>query len=330
MSKKKLLRAKLIANPGAGDASDHTARLQQVTRSLLDCGIKLDVALAKPKKEATPIAQKAVKAGYKLIIAMGGDGTIEAVMRGMVGSQARMGIIPAGTANNIARSLNIPLDLEEACTLVASDQTRKLDICQVKRKGKGKFYFFELAAVGLIAALYPDSVEIPKGNLSKLKDVAAKLLHYDTKAKVYLTLDGESKVKLETMLVTLSNTPQFGLNFLIAPAASLEDGLLDVSTFPDFSKAEILAYYARVRNENMVEDERIQRFRARKIKIKTDPKLDIMADGVLLGKGTVRMKVLPQALRVIAPEAEPARLEQVEQEQGQPLPAPVSPVVVST
>jgi diacylglycerol kinase (ATP) len=105
--KEKSIRAKLIANPGAGSPEQTTSNLQLVARYLQQNGIKVDVALAKPKEEATPLAKQAVRDGYKLVIAMGGDGTLEAVLRGMVGSKARLGIIPTGTQNNIAKSMGV-------------------------------------------------------------------------------------------------------------------------------------------------------------------------------------------------------------------------------
>ncbi|HEX7556355.1 MAG TPA: acylglycerol kinase family protein, partial [Leptolinea sp.] len=128
MSKKnKAIRAKLIVNPGAGNIADATNNLKLVITYLETNGLKVDVAMAKPKEEATPIARRAVKDGFKIVIAMGGDGTVEAVMRGMIGKKARLGIIPVGTENNIAMSLGIPKDITEACTMIASDNTRKLD-----------------------------------------------------------------------------------------------------------------------------------------------------------------------------------------------------------
>jgi diacylglycerol kinase (ATP) len=90
----------------------------------------VDVAFARPKKEAIPIAQKAVKDGYDVVIAMGGDGTIGAAIRGIVGSKARLGIIPAGTENDIARGLGIPEDLKEACAIIAQE-THARWICAV-------------------------------------------------------------------------------------------------------------------------------------------------------------------------------------------------------
>jgi diacylglycerol kinase family enzyme len=141
MSKKnKPMRAKIIANLGAGNVLLAASRLEQVTSYLLENEVKVDVALAKPKKEAIPIARKAVKDGYDVMIAMGRDGTLRAVIRGIAGSKVRLGIIPAGTENDIARSLGIPEDLKEACALIASGHTRKLDLGQISTRER-KFLF---------------------------------------------------------------------------------------------------------------------------------------------------------------------------------------------
>jgi len=305
MSKKnKSLHVKLIANPnaGEGDASDAADNLKSVIGFLKKNGLKVDVVLTNPKEEATPVARRASKNGYKVVIAMGGDGTIEAVMRGMIGSKARLGIIPAGTQNNIAKSLGIPSDLEEACALIASDNTLKLDVGRAKtRKGK-KFDFFEMATIGLAATIYPDSNKAASGKFSGIKVTGLTFFHQETKPKVFLTFNDESKIDVETMLVMVSNTPMFGKNFMVAPVASLQDGLLDISVYPDFSKVELLRYYAAVMDEGYSGDKKAQHYQARKLKVKASPKLDVMADGVALGRGTVTIKVLPGALRVITTE----------------------------
>ena len=252
MAKKDKVRyAKLIANPGAGKAAELTKNLNLAVKCLDQLGIQVDVALAKPKEEATRIAEKAVKDGYKTIIAMGGDGTVEAAMCGLVGSKsnAKFGILPYGTENNVANSLGIPDKVEDACALIAENNVRQVDIGQIKLKNGEKTYFFELAVIGLVAALYPPTNKILKGQLSKIKDAAATLVQHESSPKVFMKLDEDSRVEAETMLVVVSNTPMFGKNFLVAPNASLEDGLLDVSVYPNFSKAELLAYYASVMNE---------------------------------------------------------------------------------
>lgn len=323
--KEQSVHAKLIANPGAGKPEESPKQLELATRLLQEHGIKVDVALAKPKEEATPIAKQAVKDGFDMVIGMGGDGTLEAILRGMVGRKTPMGMIPTGTQNNIAKSLGIPTEVEEACSLIASQHIRKLDVGRVKVRNGKKLFFFELTAIGLVAALYPDANELQEGNLAKLKEVALTLVHHEPEPVVYLTIDHESKVKVKTMLVVVSNAPMFGANFLVAPDATVTDGLLDISIYPEFSKAEVLAYYARIRDKGFSNNERVQRFRAREIEIKTKPKMEVMADGVMLGRGKVEVKCKAGAVWMITPEdhvAPPALIKETAQE----LPAPVSPV----
>ena len=315
MSKKvKTIRIKLIVNPGAGNASEAGKNLKLVTGYLKKNGLKADVVQAKPKTKATPLAKKAIKDGYKIVVAMGGDGTVEAVMRGMVGSKARLGIVPAGVENNIAKSLDIPLNLEEACALIASDKTCKLDVGQVKT-GKGKrFSFFEMVSVGLSSAIYPAETKAIGGELSgttsaasspiqaETKAVGGELssLQEETKSKVFLNLDDETIIAVETMLVMVSNTLVFGKKFLVAPNPSSKDGLLDISVFQDFSKAELVGYYAKMIDGSYSGNGKVQRYQARKLKVKSSPELKVMADGIDLGKGTVTIKMWPGALRVIA------------------------------
>lgn len=302
--KKEPIHVKLIANPGAGKMIGKAAQIEQVMDHFVDLGLDVDVALAHPKKEAIPITRRAIKDGYDAVIAMGGDGTIGSVITGIMGSKSKtpMGIISAGTSNDFARSLGIPEDLREACELIASGHTRKVDLGQIRTRKTKKFYVFMVTAVGLTATIYPMIKEIPEGKFGGIKEAAATLLKYNTKPKVYLTLDDDSKIEVETMLVTIANTPLIGLKNLLAPDAILDDGLLDIAVYPGFSKAELLSYFAMTANERSIPDGKIQRYQARKIKIKTSPKLDVAAEGIILGKGTAWIKTLPRVLRVLAPE----------------------------
>ncbi len=329
MSKKsKKVCAKLIANPGSGTVAGRGQLLEQVTRCLKAHGVKVDVAVAKPHEAALPIARRAVKKGYKIIIAMGGDDTVEAIIRGIAGSKARLGIIPAGTANDLAKSLGIPEDPLQACALIAEGHFRKLDLGQVKVGQGKKMPFFELVTVGIGAAVYEDALHASKGRLSSLKGAIQTVLAQETKPKITVMMDDDSSVTVETMLAIVSNVPLIGPNMLVAPDASLEDGLFDISLYPDFSKSEALAYFAKVANEGYSDDGKVQRYRARKVKIKSSPKLEVLADGILLGKKTVRIKVLPSALRVIAP-AVGTGVEKPPQAIGADLPAPVAPAVTN-
>jgi YegS/Rv2252/BmrU family lipid kinase len=303
MSKKnKSIRVKLIVNSNAGYASDAAENLKLVTGYLEKYGLKVDVGQARPKEEGTPMARRAIIDGYKIVVAMGGGGTIESVMRGLVGSKVRLGIVPVGIKNHIAKSLGIPSDLEEACALIASDNTLELDIGQVTtRKGK-KFLFFEMATIGLSDAIYADAKKVAKGKLPGIKDAPLALIHPETRPKVFMTLNDDNQIEVETMLVMISNIPVFGKNFNLAPETSLSDGLLDISVYPDFNKVELLHYYAAMMDGGYTGNGKVQHYHARKLKVKTSPTLDVMADGVTLGRGTVTFKVRTSALRVITVE----------------------------
>jgi diacylglycerol kinase (ATP) len=274
----------------------------------------------------------------------------------MVCRKARLGILPVGVENNIAKSLGIPLNLEEACALIASDDTRKVNVGQVKI-GKGKrFSFFEMACVGLSSAMYPASIRavegelsgIPApiqeetkavdGELSGIQTAAPAPIQEEDKSKVFLNLDDESIVAVETMLVMVSNTPVFGKKFLVAPNASMQNGLLDISVFQDFSKAELLGYYAKMLEGSYSGNGKVQRYQARKLKVKSSPKLKVMADGIELGKGTVTIKMRPGVLRVIAAKKN-LGTESLAKDKGIPapvqdgeekMPVPVSPTVKKT
>ena len=326
--KKKLTRVKLIANPGSGRMEGNRL-LEQVVRSLQAHGFKIDVALARPNEQAIPIARQAVKDGYRVVVAMGGDDTIWAVMRGLVGSKVRLGIIAGGTENNTTRSLGIPDDAEEACALIADGRVRKVDFGEVWRKKGKRIGFCEVVTVGVGADLYPDIKKIPKGDLSRIKDAITTVLKHPIRPKVYLTLDGESKVRVETMLVTVSNLPIMGAHFLVAPDASVDDGFLDIATYPEFSKAQLVAYFAQVKEEGTADETRVQRYRARKLTIKTKPKMAVLADGVMMGKGKIKIRVRRGALRVIAPEVGQG-VEAPLREAVAEVPAPAAPPVNGT
>jgi diacylglycerol kinase (ATP) len=326
MSKKnKPVRVKLIANPGAGNVLLEAARLEQVTHYLLDAGLDVDVALAKPKKEAIPIAQQAVKDGYDVIVAMGGDGTVGAVIRGIARSKVSLGIIPAGTENDIARNLGIPENMKKACAIIAAGHTRKLDLGQVSTKKRKKFYFFMVTAVGLTATIFPMINAAKAGKLSGVRDAVMTVLHFKSRPTVNLTLDNESKIEVKTMLVTIANVPVIAAKNLIAPDASMDDGLLDIAVYPGFTKADLISYFLKTANEGVTPDGRIRRYRAKKIEVKTSPKLAIAAEGIILGKGYAKIKILPGALRVLAPKLGEGA-EKKQKKSTKELPQPVSPV----
>ncbi len=294
-------RLKLIVNPAAGSSANVKGNLNAVTANLEASGFKVKVAWARPKAKATPLAKKAAEEGFEIVAAMGGDGTVEAVMRGLSGSQVRLGLLPTGIQNNIARSLGIPLDLEQACRLIASDSVRKMDVAEVKR-GKGEWMsFFEMVGVGY-AAEESEAViqeERPADELFRAQIATAEHQRFEPKAVLYL--DDGQRIEVETRLVTISHLPIFGKKLMVPPPESLQDGLLDVSVFQGEPDSDLRESYTQLKTGNYASIGNIQHYQTRSLKLKTFPAMDVIADGMDLGKGTVSLRMCAGALQVMVP-----------------------------
>lgn len=333
MSKKnKQRKVKLLINPGAGEPAQTAKNTELAARTLQELGLDVSVALGRGPKEIVSLVKKAIRDDFETLVIMGGDGTIESALRtvmsfpGRVRQKIHIGILSSGTYNNVARSIGIPEDIPEACQLIAKDTWRKMDVGKARIKHKKPFYFFELTAIGLTAALYPASEKIKDGKWQSIKEAFTTFIQHEPHPQVTLRLEGESKIKLDTLLVVVSNTPAYGMNFLVAPQASLVDGLLDITAFPSFTKAQLMAYHAQMMNEGKTENENVQRYRAHEVKIKSSPPMDIMADGQMLGRTPIRISIYPGGLKIIAPEdpsaglAAPITASEAEEEIPVPLP----------
>jgi diacylglycerol kinase (ATP) len=293
--------ARLIFNPHSGGGRNPRQRLADALKALEAHGLRVEPVTVSPAERGTAAAAEAVQCGCKLVIAMGGDGTVEAVARGLIGTKTRLGIIPAGTYNNVARSLGIPEDLNQACRILAEGSKRRMDIGEVKSKKHGKVYFFEAAVIGLESVLYPLGDALPKRKWRLALNVVRTVLRFPLPI-LEVSLDGKEPVKVDSLLAVVANTPNFGSVFLVAPEARLDDDLLDVALFAGFNKAEILAYLAEISGERSEGSRNVQRYQARKVKIKARPRQLVMADNQRLGKGSVTIRIRPRGLRVIAPE----------------------------
>jgi diacylglycerol kinase family enzyme len=202
------------------------------------------------------------------------------------------------------------------------------------KTGKGKnFAFFEMAGIGLTAAMYPVVTSSVTKEPSGLQEDVPAPIQKETRPKVILTLDDNNKIELDSMFVMVSNTSVFGKKFLVTPTDSYQNSLLDISVFQDFSTAELLEYYAKTTDGGYSGNGKVLRYQARKLKVRSLPKLKVMADGIEQGKGTVTIKVRSGALRVIAAKKSPNPESPVKDEvipvQAQieviPVPIPVMP-----
>lgn len=172
---------------------------------------------------AAELSRDAVSRGLDVVVAVGGDGTINEVAQSLVGTGTVLGIIPSGSGNGLARHLNIPFHFEKAIELINTGRVSKIDTGRINGR-----VFVSLAGVGfdaLVAKLFAHQPH--RGFFTYFRIVAQRYQSYRPKTYI-ITLDGHTRIKTKAFFITFANSNQFGYNTTIAPNAELNDGLLDV------------------------------------------------------------------------------------------------------
>jgi diacylglycerol kinase (ATP) len=291
------LQAKLIYNARAGAATKASnERLREVIQLLRDVSIFADTAQVEEADEVTTAAARAVRAGYPLVIACGGDGTVESAANAMVVRPTVLGILPFGTRNNVARSLGIPTKLNEAARLLRTGKTHKIG-AGLAIVGDRRRWFLESFAVGLFSALYPHADAIQKGDLVRTRDLLMTFVN-STSAHMYLTIDGETSLRIQAHALIGVNMPSTGANLRLGTGIAFDDEHLDVFLYDRLDQLDFLVYGLDL-IAGMPEDPMIRRIRARHLLVYTEPLLPVTADGFDLGAGNVEVHMEAQSLNVI-------------------------------
>jgi diacylglycerol kinase (ATP) len=299
------MRAVLIFNPTSGISTVTEKRMspEETERAILEglraCGIEPQVLHTTPEDGGQDMAKRAALDGAELVIAAGGDGTVHAVANGLVGTQSILGIIPTGTMNNVALSLNIPDTIPAACFAIANGQTRTIDMGKVNEHP-----FLEVAGVGLEANLapagemikHPEMISIIHGIVSGLKTFFA------FKApRMRIAVDGGKPRSYRALQVTICNAPFYGLHLHMAPEILMDDGLLDVAIYRNVSKFEYLRHALSLVLGRRPDRHKIKYLRVRSLHVAADVPTAIHADGEPGGYTPAEVMVLPAALRIRVP-----------------------------
>jgi diacylglycerol kinase family enzyme len=300
--KKRRMRAKLIFNPSAGAARTSPIDIVDVIHEMQACQLVPEAYLVEPGSNLPVVVQDALTQGFRMFVVCGGDGTISAVARILAGTRATLGIIPIGTQNNTALSLNIPNDIPAAIAILRNGRRIKVDV-GMATCGKISTPFLEACSVGLASTLFPSVDDIQHGNFGQIGTFLATLASTPP-AEINLVMDDNQEVHDRGHVVLVSNMPFIGFHYQLGTVASFKDGLLDVLFFADLSKLDLLGYILQGVGEGKPEDARIQHFHVRRVDIDTRPAMPVMADGTALGEGLVSIEIRRHALTVMV--AQPA------------------------
>ena len=294
------LAAALVYNPGAGSAGGNDEFLTDVRRLLRQAQIDAQVYQAQDRREIMAATAHARRQGIQLVIACGGDGTIETVANMLVKTPVTLGILPAGTRNNVAAGLSIPAHMAAAVSLLRDGRRRAVDMVHV-RCGQEERWLLELFTAGLLSTVFENAESLQKGNLGALGDLVASFVGA-MPAALHLKVEdgsGNTSMTIDAHAMMGMNMPYAGANFRVADDIADDDGYLDLFLYDQLNKLDLLAHGLAVMTD-AAPDPRIRRLRVRQLALDSDPPVPILVDGVALGEGPVTMAVHRQALHVIS------------------------------
>ncbi len=289
----------IILNPSAGKARDLDDIVARITQ-LPDAEIRLTT---KPGSAAR-FAKTALKNGRELIIAAGGDGTLNEVVNGIGenSGDVRVGLIPLGTGNDFGRSIGVLPDVDEAIDLIRAGETRAVDLVRVTSDEVR--YFVNVSAGGFSGLVNEKlTAEMKKtwGPLAYLRSAAAALPELRA-YRTTLAFDNDESLTLELYNVVVANGRYVAGGMLIAPEAAIDDGLLDVILIPKRPAPELALVVAQMALGTHLSSDAIVYRRTAKLTVNSKPGMWFNVDGELVGNEPARFEIVPRALNFIAPK----------------------------
>jgi YegS/Rv2252/BmrU family lipid kinase len=240
-------RIHIILNPSAGAGNGLCSR-PQIEQNLARLGLEFSLEVSAYPGHAIELARQAAGDGCEVVVAAGGDGTVNEVLNGLVqarslgGRQAALGVVCVGRGNDFAGSLGIPPGIAEACQLLADDRRRCIDIGRVRGEELSEWrYFANCAGVGFDAATTIQVKKLPLwgGFLSFLIAVLKTVFLYNKAPLAEIRFDGQTLTQ-RSLLLSIMNGRRLGGGFYMAPDSQFDDGLFDLCIARQMSSWRIL------------------------------------------------------------------------------------------
>jgi diacylglycerol kinase (ATP) len=292
---------RLVVNPSAGKGRA-LELLPQVAGTLRDGGANLEILLSRDFAEAQSMTRRSIQDGVDVLAVMGGDGIMHlgvntAATAHLSGSsRTTLGLIPAGTGNDLCRGIGLdPQGAVAAAAVIAAGYSRPIDLAQVE-----DIYVGAVLATGFDALVNrrANHMSWPRGSTRYALAVMAELRVFSP-LQYRLTLDGEVREQ-EAMLVAVGNTSSYGGGMLICPSADPYDGLLDVTIIHPVGRLKLLRLFPEMYSGRFVRDPCVEQLRVREVVVE-GPGLVGFGDGEMIGAAPLRACCMPQALPVFIP-----------------------------
>ncbi|MFC1920373.1 diacylglycerol/lipid kinase family protein [Chloroflexota bacterium] len=302
--------ARAIVNPASGGHSTYR-EWPSISRHLSDKGLLFNYVYTEGVGHGIELTKQAINEDYRYIIAVGGDGTVNEVVNGILGSDdpgnTSLGILSAGTTCSFARSIGIPPDPIKSCNMLINPNKILIDVGVVEYTSEGqnlRRFFINEADIGFGATVVEASKHITNyfgRKINYLPHVIGgltSLLSYKSKC-ITLCVEDETENINDCAMLVVANGTHFGGGMHIAPDAQPNDGLLDMVIFGDMDASELLMVWPMTYKGHHVSHHKVKLLKIKNVTVQCADKILVEADGELLGEGPVTFSVLPSALNVV-------------------------------
>ena len=289
--------ANIFVNPIAGGGKC-SKMYPVVVRTLREAGVVCSVTISEYPGHITEVSSELAARGHNTVIACGGDGTVNEVINGIVGTRTALGIVPLGTGNDFAVNMGISKNINLACTIIKERRIKKVDLVRVNDDR----FFGGTGCVGFDAevAAFASRRRKEKSNPFLLHVMGGLLKFVSYKPKtVELRFDGQ-KYFGDIMLVAFSNIRSYARGMVITPHAVSDDALLDICVVRPMPKWKVLSIFPSVYKGTHVNKKEVTLHRSRAVYVQSVRSMDLYADGDFMATTPFRLEVAPKHLNVIA------------------------------
>lgn len=276
---------------------------EDVKNALSEAGIDFEFIVTSKPREAIQVARDACQRVDGPIVACGGDGTVNEVLNGIVGTDKSLGIIPNGTSNLLAEELGIGHGLKEACSILADRKFRLMDVGRASQR-----YFLMMAGIGFDAVSIKETNPIQKRLWGWAAYIFAGIFLLFRHKRFKVTIEQEEMEKLKrrrARQIVISNISSYGTKDIkMAPNARFDDGLLDVCIFRSRSPWDFAVHIFKViTGREHLKDKQIMYFQTKRIKVspRRKKKIPVHTDCEIIGYLPMEFSILPRKLSVIVP-----------------------------
>ena len=276
------------------------ASIDQVEAALRARGAEVETSLTTYAGEGVDIARRAVEAGADVLLACGGDGTLNEAINGLAGSETALAVLPAGTVNVWAREVGVPLDPLRAAGLLWDGERRRIDLGRA-----GTRYFLLMAGIGFDADVAAHVTSPEKRRWGALAYVRRGFVTAMTwpRQRMRLRLDDRS-LRRRGLFLVVGNTRLYGGVVNITDQAVADDGLLDVCMFDADSAWSRIGHALRVVTRRHTSVRTVEYYRAQRVTLVTRPRVPVQVDGDTIGRTPMTFEAVPGALKVVVPRGD--------------------------